>query len=166
MWPFNKKPRWPEQYAHTLYEGLVEHNEFGNINAITLRIPTAMHGIFQNKILSQREMLCLSGLAVNLGENPNLRQVAREFIALILSKMSMRGLQLSEDQLTELTCNDLELLMADPLQWGRDWLAEFRNDPNDTTMAALFGEHCLRLYTTYKQTVAKQAEQLPRVARF
>jgi hypothetical protein len=44
---------------------------------------------------------------------------------------------------------------ADPLRWGRDWLAEFRSDPNDTTMAALFGEHCLRLYTTYKGTIAK-----------
>ena len=34
---------------------------------------------------------------------------------------------------------------------------EFRSDLSDTTMAALFGEHCLRLYTTYKGTITKTA---------
>lgn len=153
MWPFRKKPGWTEEYAQRLYDGLIAHNEFGNINAITLHIPTAMHGAYQNKILTQREMLCLAALGATLEQGPALKPVAQEFMSLIMAKMSARGLQLSQDQLANIACDDLERLSADPLRWGRDWLAEFRSDPTDATMAALFGEHCLRLFKSYKNAI-------------
>lgn len=31
---FSKKPSWEMSYAHTIYDGLVVHNNFGNITAL------------------------------------------------------------------------------------------------------------------------------------
>jgi hypothetical protein len=48
---FKKKPSWEEQYAQNIYDGLVAHNEIGDITALKLRIPTALHHAYQNKIV-------------------------------------------------------------------------------------------------------------------
>lgn len=62
MFGWGKKPRMEVQYAVNLYEGLVAHNEFGEMTALSLRIPTALHQAYQNKILLQREMICFVAL--------------------------------------------------------------------------------------------------------
>jgi len=59
---FSKKPSWETTYAHNIYGGLVEHNDFGDMTALKLRIPTAAHHTYQNKILLQREMICFVAL--------------------------------------------------------------------------------------------------------
>jgi hypothetical protein len=58
MWPFKRKPTWQEIYAQRIYDGLVADNELGNITALNLRIPTALHQAYQNKIILQRELIC------------------------------------------------------------------------------------------------------------
>jgi hypothetical protein len=56
MWPFEKSPVWQVAYAQNIYDGLVAHNNFGDITALKLRIPTALRRAYQNKMLLQREM--------------------------------------------------------------------------------------------------------------
>ena len=79
MWPFRKKPGWTEEYAQR-----------------TLRWPLVAH---PDKILTQREVLCLAALGAALEQGPALKPVAQEFVSLIMAKMSARGLQLARDQL-------------------------------------------------------------------
>jgi hypothetical protein len=66
MWPFKRKPTtaWEEQYANNIYEGLVAHNDFGDITALKLRIPFGLHQAYHNKILLQREFICFQAFAV------------------------------------------------------------------------------------------------------
>ena len=65
MWPFKRKPTtaWEEQYANNIYEGLVAHNDFGDITALKLRIPFGLHQAYHNKILLQREFICFQAFA-------------------------------------------------------------------------------------------------------
>jgi hypothetical protein len=39
---FSKKPSWEITYAENIYGGLVAHNDFGDMTALKLRIPTAL----------------------------------------------------------------------------------------------------------------------------
>ena len=51
MWPFKKKPPWEELYAQNIYVAFVERNDPGDISALKLQIPTALHAAYQNKIV-------------------------------------------------------------------------------------------------------------------
>ena len=57
---------------------------------------------------------------------------------------------MNTDQLAEHAMRDVEKMISDPFPWAQHWLAEFRDDPNDSYMVALFADHCLRLYYAYK----------------
>jgi hypothetical protein len=46
-------------------------------------------------------------------------------------------------------------MIAKPYPWAQQWLAEFRDDPNDTYMVAFFAEHCLRLHHAYTNGIEK-----------
>jgi hypothetical protein len=59
---FSKKPSWEIKYAENIYDGLVAHNDFGDMTALMLRIPTAAHNAYQNTILLQRAMICFVAL--------------------------------------------------------------------------------------------------------
>jgi len=50
-WPFKRQPAREETYAPNIYGGMVAHNDIGNMAALKLRIPTALHQGYQNKIL-------------------------------------------------------------------------------------------------------------------
>ena len=58
-------------------------------------------------------------------------------------------MQLTRDQLAQASLDDVENMFAEPYLWGQQWLAEFRNDPEDTLMVALFADHCLKLFSAY-----------------
>jgi hypothetical protein len=152
MWPFNKKPTWEVKYAQNIYFGVVAHNEYGNITALTLRIPTALHEAYEKKILLQREMLAFVALMQNAND-ANLQRVMLAFGDLVVSKAAGRGLQINRDQLAEFALNDVEKLMTDPYSWAQRWLAEFRDDPSDTYMVALFADHCLKLHNAFKGAI-------------
>jgi hypothetical protein len=59
MWWFKKKPSWEEQYALNIYGSFVARSGPGDITALKLRIPTALHHAYQNKIVLQRELFHL-----------------------------------------------------------------------------------------------------------
>jgi hypothetical protein len=152
MWPFKKKQPDEAVYAHNIYEGLVAHNEFGDITALSLRIPSALHTAYQNKILLQREMLAFAALMEN-AEDSRMQRVCSAYASLVVGKAARRGLQITVDQLADHVLKDTEQLIADPYPWAQSWLAEFRDNPKDEHMVALFADHCLRLHHAYKNGI-------------
>ena len=64
--------------------------------------------------------------------------------------MAERGLQMNRDQLAKAAIDDFEMMFDDPFKWAQRWLSEFRDDPNDNFMVALFADHCMRLLHAYK----------------
>jgi len=150
---FKRKPPWEMTYAENIYSGLVAHNNFGDMTALRLRIPTAAHRAYQDKILLQREMLCFVALMSAANPSTQLQPVMRAFGDLLVSKLSARGLQINKDQLAEHALQDFEKLSSDPYPWAQRWLAEFRDDPNDNYMVFLFADHCLRLLSAFKHGI-------------
>jgi hypothetical protein len=152
---FRKTPSWEVTYAHNIYDGLVAHNDFGDMTALKLRIPTAEHHAYQSKILLQREMICFVALMVAATPGTQLVPVMLAFGDLLVTKLSARGLQMNCDQLADAATADVAKMIADPFPWAQRWLAEFRDDPNDNYMVAMFADHCLRLHHAYKHGIEK-----------
>jgi hypothetical protein len=150
MWPFRRKPAWEETYAQRIYEGLVAHNDFGEITALRLRIPTALHQAYQNKIVLQREMICFVALMSAASAQSQLQPVVLAFGNLLTAKVGARGLQMNRDQLAETASTDVSEMFNAPFAWAQRWLAEFRDDPKDNYMVFLFADHCTRLFHACK----------------
>jgi hypothetical protein len=150
MWPFKRKPTWEETYAQRIYDGLVAHNEIGNITALSLRIPTTLHQAYQNKILLQRELICFFALMVAAKPETRLQPVMLAFGDLLISKLGVRGIQMNRDQLGEHAQADAASMLQSPFPWAQRWLAEFRDDPTDNFMVALFADHCVRFFNACK----------------
>src|SRR3954453_22820678 len=112
-----KKPPLEIQYAQNLYDGLVAHNDFGDMTALSLRIPTALHHAYQNKILLQREMICFVALMQAAYPGTVLHSVMPAYGELVVRKAAERGLQLSRDQLAEASIRDAEAMFAEPYFW-------------------------------------------------
>ena len=148
---FSKKPSWEKIYAQNIYDGLVAHNNFGDMTALKLRIPTSAHHAYQNKILLQREMICFVALMVTANPRTQLGPVMLAFGDILVAKLSARGLQMNRDQLADAARADVAEMIANPFPWAQRWLAEFRDDPQDNYMVAMFADHCLRLYSAYGQ---------------
>jgi hypothetical protein len=70
-----------------------------------------------------------------------------------VNKTAERRLQMNKDQLANAAYDDVEAMIADPFGWAQRWLSEFRDDPNDNYMVALFADHCLRLLDAYKHGI-------------
>jgi hypothetical protein len=150
---FSRKPSWEVGYAENIYNGLVVHNNFGDMTALKLRIPTAAHRAYQDKMLLQREMICFVALMAAAKPDTQLPPVMGAFGTLVVSKASARGLQINRDQLTEYALQDFEKMTSEPFQWAQRWLAEFRDDPNDNHMVFLFADHCTRLFSAYQHGI-------------
>jgi hypothetical protein len=153
MFGWGKKRSPWDQYAHNIYDGLVAHNELGDITALTLKIPTTLHHAYQNKILLQREMICFVALMQAAHPGTVLQSVMPVYGDMVVRKAAERGLQLSRDQLAAAAIRDVEAMFSEPYLWGQRWLAEFRSDPEETFMVALFADHCLKLYSAYKSGI-------------
>jgi hypothetical protein len=153
MWPFKRNPTWEAAYAQNIYDGLVAHNDFGDITALKLRIPTASHQAYQDKVLLQREMICFVALMETAHPGSQLQPVMLAFGDLLVSKLNTRGVQMNRDQLANSALADVQVMIADPFPWAQRWLSEFRDDPSDNYMVALFADHCLRLHHAYKDGI-------------
>jgi hypothetical protein len=154
MWPFKRKPTWEETYAQRIYDGLVAHNDLGDITVLNLRIPTVLHQAYQNKIILQREIICFVALASVAKRESQLQPVTGAFVDLVVSeKVGTRHLQMNADQFTKYAFDDVEAMLTKPFDWAQRWLAEFRDDPKDNFMVALFADHCTRLFTAYKAAI-------------
>ena len=153
MWPFKRKPTnsWEEEYATNIYNVMIAEDDIGDITA-RLQIPTALHQVYQNKILLQRELICFSAFA-SIAEEVGLQSVFHTFTDLLLEKLKARGLQINRKQLADHAITDTEEMLAEPIPWGQRWLAEFRNDPNDELGAFIFVGHCRRLFHAYKRGI-------------
>jgi hypothetical protein len=150
---FKKKLSWEAEYAQKLYDGLVDHNDFGDITALELRIPRARHQAYQNKMLLLREMLCFAALMAAANPGTRLPPVMGAFGDLLVRKVAERGLQLNRHQLADASIDDAKAIDIDPFLWAQNWLSEFRDDPNDNYMVAVFADHCLRLLSAYKKGI-------------
>jgi hypothetical protein len=73
--------------------------------------------------------------------------------ALLVAKLSSRGLQINVDELAEAAPAEVERMIADPFKWAQRWLAEFRDDPNDNYMVVLFADHCLKQFQAFKHSI-------------
>jgi hypothetical protein len=144
---------WAETYAQRLYNVLPAPNDLGDITALRLRIPTALHQAYQNKIILQREMICFVALMSVATPESKLFPVMGAFGNLLVSKLDARGLQVTRDQLAEHALKDVETMLTEPFPWGQRWLAEFRSDPKDNYMVAVFADHCCRLFQAYKHSI-------------
>jgi hypothetical protein len=150
---FSKKSPWEVRYAENIYDGMVAHNDIGDMTALKLRIPTAAHRAFQDKMLLQRELICFVALMVAATPGRQLQPVIGAFGTLIVDKASTRGLQISRDRLAEYALQDVDKMTSEPFQWAKRWLAEFRDDPNDNYMVAFFADHCTRLFRAYTDAI-------------
>jgi hypothetical protein len=148
-----KKPSWEEQYAQTIYEGLVVHNDLGDITALKLRIPTVLHHAYQNKIVLQRELISFAALMSVANPQSGLGPVMMAYGNLLVHKMAERGLQMSRDQLKDAALDDVEAMMSQPFGWAQRWLSEFGDNAKDNYI--IFGEHCMRLFHAYEQAIEK-----------
>ncbi len=150
MWPFKSKPAWDEQYALNIYDGLVAHNDVGDITALSLRIPTAQHRAFQDKMLLTRELLCFVALAQN--GSGTMQPVMRAFADIVVKKCGERGLQMNVDQLANYAFDDTEKLIEAPIDWAKSWMAEFQADKDWN--AVRFADHCLKLRHAYETSIS------------
>jgi hypothetical protein len=85
---FKKRPSWEEQYAQTIYGSLVARSGPGDITALKLRIPTALHHAYQNKIVLQCELLSYVALASVSNQENGLRPVLWAYGKLLVNKMA------------------------------------------------------------------------------
>jgi hypothetical protein len=157
---FKKRSSWEVQYAQCIYDGLVAHNDIGDITALKLRIPTGLHQAYQNKILLQREMICFAAV-MEVAKASGLLPVMLAYGDLLVRKVSERGLQVSRDQLAMASLDDVEAMITEPFPWAQRWLAEFRDDPKDNFMVFLFADHCLRLHNSYKKSIEDTGARNP-----
>jgi hypothetical protein len=76
------------------------------MTALKLRIPTAAHHAYQNKILLQREMICFVALMVVANPGTQMGPVMLAFGDFLITKLSARGLQMNRDQLADTATAD------------------------------------------------------------
>ena len=152
---FRKKPSWERVYAERLYDGLVVGDNLGEMTPAKLRIPIAAYQRYKNKALLHREMMCFTALiaAANPKTAPELPPVMLAFGRLLEEKLPLRGLHINVDELADAAPSEVEQMTADPFQWAQRWLAEFRDNPNDNYMVALFADHSLKQFQAFKHAI-------------
>src|SRR5262245_37041857 len=87
---------------HTIdevYNALVAHNDLGDMTPLKLRLPTATHRTYHDKILLQRELFCFVALVEVAKPGTSIQQIMLAFGDLLVGKISARGLQINRDQL-------------------------------------------------------------------
>jgi hypothetical protein len=148
---FKKKPPWQEEYAQNIYGAFVAGNDPGDITALKLKIPSALHAVYQNKVTLQRELLSFAALASVAKPESRLEPVLMTYANLVVDKMAKRGLQMSRDQLANAAFDDAEAMIAQPFKWAQEWPAEFGDDAKDNYIS--FAEHWLALFKSRKGAI-------------
>jgi hypothetical protein len=101
---FSKEPPWEVRYAENIYDGMVVHNDIGDVTAIKLRMPRAAHRVFQDKLLLQRELICFVALMVAATPEMQLQPVIESFGSLIFEKASTRGVRINRRKTRRRSC--------------------------------------------------------------
>jgi hypothetical protein len=118
-----------------------------------LRIPPAAVNRYFEKALVTREALCFVALSSVAHPETKLPPVLLAFANLVARRLNARGLPADADAFADASLTDADTLFKRPYEWAQSWLAEFRNDPNDTYMVALFADYCQKLFQAYQQAI-------------
>lgn len=153
--PLSPSTSWEETYAARIYEALPYSNEVGEgeITPEQLRIPPAARQRYDDKALFLRETICFVALASVAKEGTNLRPVLMAYTRLLCRKMEQRGIETDADTWAEYSFKEMEHMTQEPMDWAQKWLAEFRNNPNDSYMVYNFANHCHKLFGAYKHAI-------------
>jgi hypothetical protein len=89
----------------------------------------------------------------------NLQPVMMAYGRLLVQELAARGIPADIDALADVSLTDTDRLLKEPFAWAQNWLAEFRNDPNDNYMAAMFADHCQRQFSAYKTAIMETNEK-------
>lgn len=149
---------WEETYANRIHLALPEADGLGDMTAEKLRIPAAALIRYSEKSLLMREAICFVALSSVANPETKLPPVLMAYTKLVARKLNQRGVQANPDAFADASLSDVHRLFAEPYQWAQSWLAEFRNDPNDTYMVALFADHCQKLFQSYQQAISETYE--------
>jgi hypothetical protein len=144
---------WEETYATRIHMALPEADRLGEMTPEKLRIPSAALNRFYEKALLMREAICFVAFSSVAAPETKLPPVLMAYARLVARRLNARGMLADPDAFADASLSDVNRLFTEPYAWAQDWLAEFRNDPNDTYMVALFAEHCQKLFHAYRETI-------------
>jgi hypothetical protein len=132
---------------------LPEADGLGELTPEKLRIPLAALNRYQDKALLMREAICFVAFSSVAHPETKLPPVLMAYARLVVRRLNARGTPADPEAFADASLSDVQRLFAEPYAWAQDWLAEFRNDPKDTYMVALFADHCQKLFHAYKQSI-------------
>jgi hypothetical protein len=144
---------WEETYAERLHMALPVSDHLGDMTAEKLRIPPAAMNRYFEKSLVTRESLCFVALSSVANPETKLPPVLMAFAKLVARRLTARGLPADADAFADASLSDADTLCKHPYEWAQSWLAEFRNDPHDSYMVALFANHCQKLLQAYQHAI-------------
>ena len=144
---------WEETYAERIHAALPEADGLGDMTAERLRIPPAGLFRFNDKSLLMRESLCFVALSSVAKPETKLPPVLMAYARLVARRLNARGMLADPDAFADASLSDIKRLFDSPYAWAQNWLSEFRADPNDEHMVALFADHCQKLFQAYRQSI-------------
>ena len=144
---------WEDTYAQRIYTALPASDSLGDITPEKLRIPPAAMQRYFEKALLQRETMCFVALMSCARPDTNLQPVMMAYGRLLIRELVTRGIPADIDALADVSLTDMDRLLKEPFAWAQNWLAEFRNDPNDNYMVVMFADHCQRQFNAYKTAI-------------
>jgi hypothetical protein len=148
----------PKDYALRIHAALPAVDSLGDMTPQELRIPPAAIQRYFEKALLQRETMCFVALMSCAKPETDLQPVMMAYGRLLVHRLAARGIPADADALADVSLTDVDRLLKEPFAWAQNWLAKFRNDPNDNYMVAMFADHCQRQFGSYKIAImeAKQ----------
>ena len=138
-----KKPN-EKLCAERIYEALAD-GEIGDMTAEKLRLPKETRARYGENTLHYREAVTLCALLEVADKQPTtLHPVLQEYENLLETKRTGRGLNVGSREFRYAPSKTCSELKTNPYRWAQRWLTEFRNNPDDNFMVALFADHWLQ----------------------
>jgi hypothetical protein len=147
---FGPKKSRDEDLAEKLYEVLVleggpSSKAESHIDAVSLKIPLGkLERFAQKRLISLEAMMFVAAQAGTVDRSAKLQTVfgdgmihplAREMSRLFARKWRGRGIEIGEFDVGHRCFDEVEDILDKPFRWGRKWLDEFYDDPEQS------GEH-------------------------
>jgi hypothetical protein len=151
--PSEPAASWEETYARRIHTALPEADALGEITPEKLRVPPAAIQRYREKSLLTREALCFVAFSSVANAETKLPPVLLAYARLVARRLNALGKLADPDAFADASFSDVHRLFEDPYVWAQSWLAEFRNNPDDTHMVYLFADHCQKLFNAYRQTI-------------
>lgn len=165
---FGKRQSYEEKFANNLYDAMVLNggpsaNAESNINTIALGIPLEKWESFALKRLNMLEALLfvatnVATMAERDDEAPSFKPehpVAVQLGKHLQNKWAERGLVVADHHVVGERCFDeVAGMFEKPFRWGRAWLDEFYDDPEESgEHYILWTEQCLQEFQAMREVV-------------